>query len=172
MAAAVSITLLGAKDLERKFMRLVDNKQRVLMRAELKKSAARLKPKIVAKVAGFNKDTTPFELRVHTGRLVDALKAAKVKAAKMSSTRRHGFIAAFYELPSRETYGLPPGYKWYPPFALEYGYTRTARNPVVVPAQSYIRSTVNANSRQELGKIRTGLARTIEKTFASGKGVR
>ncbi len=172
MALAVDIGLIGDKELLAKFARLTDKKQLSSMRGELKKSNNRLKKKIIAKAATLNKDTTPDDKKVHTVSLVDALKATKVVSSRLARTRRFGFISSVFKAPSREAYGLPAGYEWYPPWSVEYGYTRTGRNPVVVPAQSYIRSTVNEHGAAELRKMNAGLAKKIEKAFASGRGVR
>ncbi len=172
MATQVEIRLIGEDDLQKRFSRLTENRQMAIMRQELQKSGTRLKKKMIAKLGTFNRDSTPDSAKVHSVRLADAMRHAKVVRSKLSKTRGRGFISTVILPPTRAAYGLPADYEWYPPWSLEFGYTRTARNPVVVPAYSYIRSTVNEHGQAELNKINRGLAKKIEKSFATGKGVR
>ena len=172
MPSAIDIKLFGDKELERRFAKLTDARQTTIMAQELEKSAKRLKKKMVAKVAGFTKDDTPDEQKSHSNRLIDALKVTKVTRSRLSRTEPRGFISSVNLAPERSALGLPPKYPWFYPWSLEYGYTRTGRNPVVVPPQSWIRSTMNENKAAEISKIARSISKKIEKAFRTGKGVR
>lgn len=146
----VGIAMLGDKELERKLARLATPaSQKRSIRPSLKKSAKRLKLRLIENLSG--KIVTP-----RTGRWLRATQAAKVKAIKRARHR----IGSGFSTPTREELGIPadtPGRRrGYYPYAVEYG-TPTA------PAFAPMRRAVNDNTLEEFRLIGTDVGKGITK---------
>lgn len=151
----VDISMFGDKALARGLARLEPRIQKKVVRQAIRKSAKRVRAHVIAN----------WERTKDTGQMAEAFKAIKIRAGKRS---RHG-LRMEYPLPERSLLGISPSYKWYPPFAVEYGYTRTARAPVTVPPKAPIRRAVNEHTDQEhaiMGReIGKGIEREARKAF-------
>lgn len=111
---------------------------RKVVRQALRKSVRRLQGHIVQHLSG-------YPVAPETGRYLTAMAGAKPKALP----RKRYVIAQAIAVPERSQLGIDPGYEWYYPFSLEYGYTREARAPVTVPPFAPIRRAVNDNTDAE-----------------------
>lgn len=149
MPAAVDISLLGDKALERKLRRLEVKAQRTIVRQALREAA-----KIVAAAA---RDLVP----VKTGALkrsiiVRALGTARLKAG---SRRSRSELGSEVRTGTRAKLGIPPDYPWYYPASVEYGFT-TSRGQVV-PAHPYMRPALDNNLARIVASIRRDIAAGI-----------
>lgn len=136
----VDISLVGDKELLKKFARLEGTEGRKLVVKAMRNSAKRMKPIIAA--------ATP----VKTGKLKAGMAKAKVRSAGSRSLIRLGLV-----MPTREELDIPADAKGYYPFALEYG-TEDGR----MAPRRFIRGTVDAHADAELAAIGRELGAAIE----------
>lgn len=146
----IDISVLGDQSLQRKLNGLLRDMQPKVVRSALGASLKRLKVQVMAAWA-------PHE---QTGRLTDAMDATPVRTR---TRKRTGMVSAHWRLPTRVLLGVPPEYKWYYPHAVEYGYTRLKRAPVVVPGKAITRSRVNRETPGELERIARDIDRGIDR---------
>lgn len=134
----VDISLVGSDILIRQLASFEPRIQRKVVRQTLRKSAKRLQVHVIQNLSG-------YPVAPETGRYLFAMAGAKPKALR----RSRYVIGVGIAMPVRAELGIDPGYEWYYPFAVEYGYTREARAPVVVPPKAPIRRAVNDNTDAE-----------------------
>lgn len=146
----VNIQVFGNKALERSLASFPRRVQRTIVRSTLRKSLKRLKGHVVQNLSG-------YPVAPDSGRYLAAMIAAKPKALP----RRRNSFGIGFDMPPREELGISPGYEWYYPMSLEYGYTRTARAPVTVPPKAPIRRAVNAHQAAELQFMAADIGRGI-----------
>jgi len=115
MAGGVDISLIGDKELQRKFKTLVGKVQKKIARKAIRAGA-----KIVLADA---KNRAP----VLSGKLK---KSLKVKAIKRSRST----IGVLVQTGTREKLNIPEGSKYYYPAAVEYGHGGVAAKPFLRPA--------------------------------------
>lgn len=149
----IDISLLGAKELERKLVRLAGKDQKAVVRGALGKSQTRIKKAVVA-AAPVRTDNLPGGQSPAPGTLKRALKATKIDR---ETTRIS--VAVNWPMPIRSLVGVAPGDKYYWPAHVEYGHGNVPPNP-------YIRGTVNAMEAAEFRKIGSDIGRGIEKKAA------
>lgn len=152
MAKTIDISLLGDRALARKLHELPLTVGKKVLRPTLRASAKRLKAFLILNLSG-------GVVSPHTGRWLAAVQATPVRALKRSRTR----FGAGLEMPSRAELGIDPKDKWYSPFAVEYGYTRTARAPVDVRAFEPIRKAVDDHAASELRTIANDIGNGIKR---------
>ena len=132
----VDIKMLGDKELEKALATWPGAVQKTTLRNALRRSGKRFKGEMVSKLSGH--PVTP-----QTGRLKAGIEAQKVtRDSKKRDSMRYGV-----PLPTRAALGIPPGYEWYYPMAVEYGHKRA-------PPRSYIRAAVDENYANELERTR------------------
>lgn len=156
----IDIQVLGVKELGQALARFEPRIQKKVVRRALRESGKRLKDKALVNWSG-------GVVTERTGRTVAAMEAERVKPVR---TRRG--IRFEWAMPTKAALGIEDDS--YYPFAIEYGYTRTKRAPVVVPAKAPIRRAVNSNMAREhaaMGKeIGKGIEREAKRHFAKVKG--
>lgn len=148
----VDIQVLGDKALTRALASFEPKVQKKVVRSALRKSLKRLKVHVVQNLSG-------HPVAPDSGRYLAAMIAAKPKALP----RRRNSFGIGFDMPPREELGISPGYEWYYPMSLEYGYTRTARAPVTVPPKAPIRRAVNAHQAEELRGLGSDIGRGVER---------
>ena len=153
--AAIDISMIGDKELLKQLARLsTPASQKKAIRPALRKSAKRIKPRVLANLSG-----SPVAPR--TGRLLAAMAAEKVHAIGRSRT----VIGAGFDLPSRESLGIDPSDKYFYPIAVEYGHVRGAGKSAA-PPRPYIRPAVDSNRESELNQIGADIGKGIIKQAA------
>lgn len=152
---AINISLLGDKELERKFRKLEPRIQKKYVLQAFRKSAKRLKAHIMDNVLG-------AVVSPDTGRYAAALLLAKPKTPADFKGKK-GVTGIGIDLPRRNVLGIGPKEKWYYPSVLEYGSTI---DPGRYPAFAPVRKAVNAHARQELERIRVDIGKGIEREAA------
>lgn len=154
----VDISLVGDKALIKGLARFEPRVQKKVVRGALRKSAKRLKAHVIRNLSG-------DPVKPDSGRYRAGMVAAKIRS--LGRSRR--LMALGFALPTRAELGIAPGYEWYYPFAVEYGYTRTARAPVTVAPKAPIRRAVNEHATEErlvMGReIGAGIKREAKKAF-------
>lgn len=154
MAAAVDISILGDKALERKLAALGSPaRQKKAVRPALRKSAKRIKAAMVQNLSGLVADP-------QTG----ALRAAMAKQKIIALRRSRGSIGVGigqpeFSMPGRADVGIDPKDPYYYPRHVEYGHPGVAPRP-------YIRSAVDRNRDSELAKIGADIGKGTEKVAA------
>lgn len=148
----VDISIFGDKALARDLARFEPRVQKKVVRPALRRSAKRVLPYIVQAVSG-----TPIQPR--RGFLLAGMASAQIKALKRSRT----VMGAGVVMPTREQLGISPDDKFYWPFALEFGYTRTKRAPVTVQPFRYMRGTVDQRAPAEHTLLRADIGKGIER---------
>ncbi len=142
----VDIKLLGDKALERKLAGLVAAAEKKIVSQALRKSAKRIKKRIIDKVSG-------FPVGVVTGNYKAAIKASKVRAGK----RKRGMIRVGLTRPAEARQAIQQN-------ALEYGRTRGGRP---MAARPHVRPAVDedkANEQKRIGRdIGAGIVREAKK---------
>ena len=152
-ANPIDISIFGNKELERALAQFEPKVQKRVVRRVLRRSAERIKLAVMLNWSG-------RVVQEDTGKTVDAIEA---KSIKFERGGRFGLRAVWY-LPRRDELGIPEWpYEWYYPFAVEYGYTRTARAPVTVPPKPPIRRAVNDNMEREHARMERDLGKGIER---------
>jgi hypothetical protein len=141
----VDISVFGNKALERDLASFPPGVQKKVVRPVLRRSLKRLKAHVVRNLSG-------HPVSPDSGRYLAAMIAAKPHALKRSRTR----IGVAFDMPPRTELGIPPGYKWYYPAAVEYGHPRAS-------AKAPIRRAVNAHTNEELGAMGRDIGRGIER---------
>lgn len=149
MALAVDISVIGARELERKLKKLDTRIQKKVVRQALRTSAKRVKKRVVNNLSN-------TRVMVQSGKLLNAFKNAKTK----SFTRRYG-IRIGHVLPSREELGIPAyqsGKKdaGYYPYFVEYGHGD-------VPAHPFLRPAIDEHKNMEFHRIGRDIGRNIER---------
>ncbi len=153
--AAIDISLAGDKELLKQLANLgKPSTQKKAVRPALRKSAKRIKPRVLANLSG-----SPVSPK--TGRLLAAMAAEKIHAL----TRSRGIIGAGFDLPNRESLGIDPSDKYFYPFAVEYGHVRGAGKSAA-PPHPFIRPAVDDNREQELNLIAADIGKGIIKQAA------
>lgn len=140
------ISLLGDKDLARKFSKFERQHQRRLLSPVLRASAKRTKTRLVKNVSG-------RVLGVRTGKTKAAYRGARVKNGG-GRTKTRLTIGAV--LPDREAFGIDSEAKYFYPFALEYGSKRG------IKPRRQMRSAIDDFKIQELNTIARDLRKRIE----------
>ncbi len=152
---AIDISLVGDKELLKQLANLgKPATQKKAVRPALRKSAKRIKPRVLANLSG-------SPVAPHTGRLLAAMAAQKVHAIGRSRT----VIGAGFDMPTRESLGIDPSDKYYYPIAVEYGHVRGAGKSAA-PPRPYIRPAVDSNRESELNQIGKDIGKGIEKQAA------
>lgn len=146
MADMMKLTVLGDRELLMAFERLPQELRQKALRPELRKSAERVKAKVLLNMSG-------NVLQERTGALVKAFEAVPFRSKVAART---GSISFLWKWPTRAALGIPRYAKdtGYYPTALEYG-TPT------VPAKAPIRKAVNANQDLELALIAAGVRKRL-----------
>ena len=139
----IEIGLLGDKNLENMLRQLPNRGQKTAVNKALRASAKRLRPKLAA--------ATP----VDQGRLKKAMEKAKIRAIKRRNQTGVGIA-----LPMRAELGIPADAKGYYPTAIEYGFY-SVRAGRMIPAQRFIRNTVDTERPTEIPAIGRDLGRAI-----------
>ena len=145
MRSGIDISMVGDKDLEKKFRRLEDKVQKRIVRKALRAAAKRIKGRVVAKVSG-------DPVGVQTGRYRQAIQSTKVVAAKRSP----GMISLGLPMPFREALGISPKDRHYFPAALEYGSDNASARP-------HFRPAVDENRAEEFRQIGRDIGTGIER---------
>lgn len=157
--ATISMELVGGERLERALKALGDKTGPRIVRRALRASAKRLNRVIVQSFSG-------IPVKPQTGRLLLAMAGERVKVRIKKELGVPALIQATITMPTREELSIPSGATGFYPYSLEYGYTRTRRNPVTVAALRPIRDAVNARQSQELSQIGTEIGRGIERAWS------
>lgn len=148
----VDISLVGSDILIRQLASFEPRIARKVVRQTLRKSVKRLKVHIVQHLSG-------YPVAPETGRYLTAMAGAQPKALP----RKRHVIAQAIAMPTRAELGISPQEKGYYPFSLEYGYTREARAPVVVPPFAPIRRAVNDNTDAEHRLMGRDIGKGVER---------
>jgi hypothetical protein len=149
----IDIRVFGDEALAKALASFEPKVQKKVVRSALRKSLKRLKAHVVRNLSG-------HPVAPDSGRYLAAMIAAKPKALPRSRSS----IGVGIAMPTREELGIPPDYKkGFYPFSLEYGYTRTERAPVVVPAKAPIRRAVNSHQAEELRVMGDDVGRGVER---------
>lgn len=175
----VDITLIGAPELQAKLQALDLAVQKRIVRAAFRKSARRIKQRIITNISG-----DPVEVR--TGTYLAAWKATKIAAG----LQKRGRIRIGIRYPEREDLGIKPADPYYYPYAIEYGHASAGRGgrrkdektgrakwrgrtpaPKDVSAIPHVRPAVDGHLTEELAVIKQDIAAGIvrEATKAAAK---
>lgn len=138
----IDFKFLGGKEMGILFQRLARNASSKAVRPAVRRSARRLKAKVLLKTEG-TLFTQP------TGNLSRALDAEKIRT---KIWKRTGTVSVDWPLPSRSALGISGEAKGYYPLHVEFGHSKGLRGGVV-PPKSYLRSTVNEERASENQKI-------------------
>ena len=138
MAAAVDISMIGDKALQRKFAKLTPAIQKKIARKSFRKAAKLIKASARAKVS------------VESGALK---RGIAVKSAKRKRGRG-GQIGIAVVTPTREKLGIDASYPWYYPAVIEYGSKNHAARP-------YLRPALDSNRRRALALIGDDLREAV-----------
>lgn len=149
MAAAVDITLLGQKQLERKLELLAAKTQKTIVRRAVRASAKRTLAEIVHNIQSAQ--------LVDSGRLLAAFQKAKV----LQAANKRDLIRIGPAWPTRAELGIDPKDKGYYPFSLEFGHPNAAAVPFIRPA-------VDENRQREIRQIGTEIGAAIEREARKG----
>lgn len=164
MAKVLDISIQGDKALQRTFDALSGAKQRQQVRAVMGKSTTSFKRMVMAKVSAGH-----FDKGYATGTLQKAMKAQKRYLSKISKTyRKYGFVGAIWPLPTRIAIGVDAEAKGYYPAHTEYGW-KHAISGKHIPANSFMRSTMNENKGRLLKQIAKDMGKAIDKIFRKNK---
>ncbi len=149
---AIDISLVGDKALLKQLANLgKPATQKKAVRPALRKSAKRIKPRVVANLSG-------HPVATRTGRLRAAFAAEKIHGLPRSRV----IIGMGFDMPTREALGIDPSDKYYYPVAVEYGHARGA-GKAAAPPHPYIRPAVDSNRESELTLIGRDIGKAIEK---------
>lgn len=143
-ALAVDITALGDKELERQLTRLMGKTQIKVVRGALRKSATRIKKRIIKNLSG-------HPVGVRTGKTREAFKKQKPRKDYSRGWERYGIL-----LPTRAELAIEPDDKHYYPYALEYGSKGQHAKP-------YIRPAVDSHKEEEFAAIGKDIGKGIER---------
>lgn len=153
---AIDISLVGSDILIKQLASFEPKVQKRVVRQTLRKSAKHLKAHIVTNLSG-------HPVSPDSGRYLAAMTAAKPKALPRSRT----MIGVGIAMPYRAELGIDPGYKWYYPFAVEYGHDRA-------PPKAPLRRAIDDHADEEhrfMGRdIGKGVDREARKHFKNVRG--
>jgi hypothetical protein len=149
MALGFDISVVGDKELERRFARLSRTVQRKLILKTFMHTIRRLKNEVLINLSG-------RVVQERSGRYVTAMESQSIK--KFTSDF---LVARSFDMPRRAKMGIVEANGYYPAY-LEYG---TQKMPAFAP----IRKAVNKVERRELAFIADDLARQIARAFKKTK---
>ena len=138
----IDFKFLGGSEMGILFQRLAKNASSKAVRPAVRRSARRLKAKVLLKTEG-----TFFA--EPTGNLSRALDAEKIRT---KIWKRTGTVSVDWPLPSRAALGIEAEAKGYYPLHVEFGHSKGIHGGTV-PPKSYLRSTVNEERASENQKI-------------------
>ncbi len=141
---SIDLTLTGDNKLRNKLDKLERRLGKTIVNRAMRASAKRLRPLIAAAVP------------VDRGVLKKEIGRAKIRVLK-----RRRVVGVGIQMPTREALGIPDSAKGYYPFAVEYGYTH--RSGTHVPANSYVRKTVDTQTPREQAQIGRDIGSEIER---------
>lgn len=144
---SIDIRMFGDKELEKKLGRLADKKQISVVRSALRKEAKKSKDRIVSNISRLG--------LIDSGRMQAGYYSAKIK-----STRSRSLIRIGVENPGREFLGIPPGSKFYYPYAVEFGHPGAKPMPFIRPAIDEHRNKSFHDIGSDIGK---GIVRAAKK---------
>lgn len=134
----VQIQVLGDKVIERRLHELADATQKKVVTHALREGG---RPVL---------KTAQTLCPVRTGALKKSLKLRAYKK------RRQGIFGVAVFTGTRRELGIPEGYRWYYPMAVEYGHGN-------VPAHSFMRKALDDNRRKSMRIIKTQIGTGIER---------
>lgn len=171
------VTVLGVPGLQRKLDRLTRQAQAKAIRPAVRASAKRAHQRVLANIGG-------LKLRIITGRLLAAFKAAKIRAAG-----GRGMIRIGVTWPTRAELGIPAEDPNFYPVAIEYGHVIRPRGAkpagsaeralrrnfkisgggFSVPAHPFLRPAIDEHRTAELAQLGRDIGAAIERLAAGGR---
>lgn len=149
---AIDISLVGDKALLKQLANLgKPATQKKAVRPALRKSAKRIKSRVIANLSG-------HPVAPKTGRLRDAFKGEKIHALPRSRV----IIGMGFDMPTRASLGIDPSEKGFYPMSLEYGHAKGAGKSAA-PPHPFIRPAVDSNRESELTLIGQDIGKSIIK---------
>ncbi len=164
--AMVDIKMLGDKALIRTLQQFGPKVQRTIVRAELKKSAKRIRIALIQAFSG-------HPVGVDTGKLLVGMAQSPIRPLAQYWGRGTNRIGFGIKMPERDQLGIDPKDPYYYPAVLEYGGTK--KDGTHIPAKRPIRDTVNRMEPREKALIIMGMKKGMERTWkrlAKRSGVR